>query len=126
MKLPWRSSQVHSGTLLKQLLMGNRAQRKTKAFMEIKTRVTQATVMASGKLRAERSSFGGDVRKCSLQTGTLDASRNASAIERRLCSGKLVFQNSYLLTLWGNFEIVLITSRFSPFLVHSQSHPRLD
>lgn len=51
--------------------------------MGIKTRVTQAIVMASGKLRAERSSFGEDVRKCSLQIGTLDSSRNVSAIERR-------------------------------------------
>ena len=83
MKLPWRSSQVHSGTLIKQELCGNRAQQKKKAVMGIKTPVTQATVMASCKLRAERSSFGGDVRKCSLQTYTLDASRNVSAIERR-------------------------------------------
>lgn len=66
--------------------------------MGIKTPVTQATVMASCKLRAEGSSFGGDVRKCSLQTYTLDASRNVSAIERRLHSGKLLCENSYLLT----------------------------
>ena len=51
--------------------------------MGIKTRMTPASIVASCKLRAGRSSFGEDLRKCSLQTGTLDASRNVSAIERR-------------------------------------------
>lgn len=38
-----------------------------KGFLGIKTRVTQAPVMVSCKLRAERSSFGGEVRKCSAE-----------------------------------------------------------
>ena len=72
-----------SATFLRQEVSGNRAQHKKNAFMGNKNRVTQATVMASCKLRDERRNVGGDVRKCSLRTGRLDASRNVSAIERR-------------------------------------------
>lgn len=60
-------------------------------------------------------------------------SRNVSAIKRRYSH----FEREALVVNWvviifiyslygADFEIALITSRFSLFLVHSESHPSLD